>query len=139
LFDRIDRVISRFTRLPKLPERKRRIRVQRDIATCGAYRNSLGEPALRQQMGVNDHVEYAYQALCALAYDLGVPRGAGQTPFEFLRSFPKELEMLRQEAAELTQLYVQAAYGPVRMSPRVEDRLRRFWIRYERARSRLLK
>lgn len=138
-FDRVERIISKLTRLPEVSQRQKRVRIQRDIATCGAFRNSLGEPTLRETMRPNDHVAYAYQALCALAYDLGVPKRPGQTAYEFARAFPKEMEALRKEAVDLTYLYVHAEYAPGEMSPKVEDQLRRFWIRYERARARILR
>jgi len=138
-FDRLDWLLTHLTRLPALPQRKRRIRVQRQIATSTGYRNSMGDPEQSAVMKVSDHVEYAYQALCALAYDLGVPRQEGQTPYEFIRSFPNELRGLQEEARELTRLYVVAAYSDQDMDARVQDRLRRFWVTYNRIRSRLIR
>ncbi len=90
-------------------------------------------------MSAADHIEYAYQALCALAYDLGVPREAGETPNEFIARFPKELETLRDEAVELTRLYMVTAYSPQQVDERVLDRLRKFWMNYERVRSRVVR
>lgn len=138
-FDLIDRLLMRLLRLPRLPRRKRRVRIHRDIATCTKYRNSMGDAASAARMSISDHVAYAYDALCALAYDLGVPRKDFQTPFEFINSFPEALRTLREEARELTLLYVASAYSPETLDPRVTDRLRKFWIVYNRVRNRVLR
>lgn len=138
-FNLIDRLLMGLLRLPRLPGRKRRVRIHRDIATCTKYRNSMGDPASAARMSVADHVAYAYEALCALAYDLGVPRKDFQTPFEFINAFPEALRTLRDEARELTQLYVASAYSPEALDPRVTDRLRKFWTTYNRVRNRVLR
>lgn len=125
-------------RLPRLP-RPSRVRIQRDIATCAAYANSLGDPDAAGRMAPTDHVEHAYAALCALAYDLGVPRDLAQTPYEFIRAFPHELRGLREAAEDLTQLYIVAAYSPLQLDQRALDRVRKFWITYERVRMRVVR
>lgn len=138
-FDALEKILAHLTRLPTLPERKRRIRIQRDIATSTRYENSLRIENPAQPMSTRSHIEYAYEALCALAYDLGVPRKTDQTPFEFIQSFPEPLETLREEAQELTRLYVMAAYSPLAMDKNLEDRLRKFWFSYTRARNRIVR
>lgn len=138
-FDGVEFVATRLTRLPELPKIKRRVRIQRDIATSARYGNSMADPVKAKRMAPTDHVQYAYEALCALAYDLGVPRKQDQTPYEFIDSFPEAMESLRDEAAELTRLYVVAAYSPETVGPRALDRLRRFWITYHRVRNRIVK
>ena len=138
LFNGLDRLLQRMTQLPAMPQFAPRRRVSRSIATSVQYRNPMGDPARANRMTVADNVEFAYTALCALANDLGVPRRDDQTPYEFIHSFPRELESLRDEAYELTNLYVVAAYSPERLDDRITDRLRKFWITYERARNRVL-
>lgn len=134
-FDRLERFLSSLTRLPVLPKRRRSIRVQRDIATSMRYANpTTGD----RPMPLRAQVEYAYAALCALAYDLGVPRELSQTPFEFLNAFPVELETLREDGEMLTRLYLIAAYSPIEIDESVGDRLRRFWINYNRIRNRVV-
>ncbi len=139
-FDRLEHLLTRFTQLPqrKAP-RKRRIRIQLDLATCRQFHNSLSHPPQTTPMSPSDHITYAYDALCALAHDLGVPRQQGQTPNEFLAAFPQALHTLRDEARELTQLHERAAYAPIPPDEDILDRLRKFWITYERARKRVLK
>lgn len=137
-FDAIEHTVSRLTQLPRLPTLPKRRRIQRTIATCTGYTNSMGDPDLSAAMNTGDHVGYAYEALCALAYDLGVPRAAAQTPYEFIEAFPSELDALREEADELTRLYVLAAYSPIEMTDQVRDRLRKFWTTYNRVRNRVL-
>lgn len=138
-FDALERWLSLLTRLPSVPERKRRIRIQRDIATSSKYESPFRNKEKSQALTTRNHIEYAYEALCALAYDLGTPRHPDQTPFEFIQSFPEPLETLREEAQELTQLYVLAAYSPIEMNAQLEDRLRKFWLVYRRARSRVVR
>jgi hypothetical protein len=90
-------------------------------------------------MTLDDHVAYAYEALNALAYDLGVPRGTGQTPYEFIDSFPRPLRKLKKDAHELTRLYVQSAYSRQPLHPADEQALRKFWVTYNQARRRVLR
>ncbi len=138
-FDALERWLSKLTRLPLLPKRTRRRRVQRNIATCAAFTNSMGDEELSERLGPSEHVQYAYDALCALAHDMGVPRETFQTPNEFLAAFPKELSGIQEEAQELTRLYMLAAYSQHKMDETVLDRVRKFWIVYERTRSRVLR
>ncbi len=135
-FDRLERILSLLTNAPSLPHLRRRHKIDRSIATCSPYTNSLAE---REQRSMPDHVTYAYEALCALAYDLGVPRETGQTPYEFIEAFPKPMRNLKKQARELTELYVQAAYSGKTLDSNAENTVRRFWIAYERARKRALR
>ncbi|MBX3176172.1 MAG: DUF4129 domain-containing protein [Candidatus Hydrogenedentes bacterium] len=137
-FDWLERALTALTHLPSLPNLRGTPRIDRGIATCAHYENSLGS-ADRTAMSPADHVAYAYEALCALAYDLGVPREAGQTPYEFIGAFPAPLRKLKAEARELTRLYVQSAYSPRPLSPDDERSVRRFWVAYNQARRRVLR
>lgn len=137
-FNALDALLTRLTRLPTLPKRHRRVRVQRSIATSTAFRNSLGD-AIRAGMPIEQHVEYAYSALCALALDVGVPRRVDQTPSEFIAAFPAALNVLRPHAEELTRLYELAAYSPIPMEERTADRLRKFWIAYNQVRNHIVR
>jgi hypothetical protein len=138
-FDRLDRLLQRLTHIPSLPRMTRRIRVSRDIATCAEYRNPMGKVSPARPLGPADMVAYTYDALCALAYDLGVPREQGQTPYEFLEAFPKELESLKEEAVELTHMHVLSAYAGRELDATALDRLRKFWLAYERIRRRVVR
>jgi hypothetical protein len=138
ILGRLAALIRTVFRVPRVP-RARRIRIQRDIATCAQYANSLGDPEAAERMTPADHVEHAYAALCALAYDMGVPRHLAQTPIEFLRAFPHELRGLREAAEDLTQLYLVAAYSPLQLDQRALDRVRKFWLTYDRVRMRVVR
>ena len=139
LVEFLDRVLQRLTRLPTLPHRGKRAWVSRDVALCTRYGNPLADPGRAGKITPAEVVEAAYQALCALAYDLGVPRREGQTPYEFIDAFPKELKSIRDEAIDLTNLYVVSAYSPRQVTQRDLDRVRKFWRVYERARNRVLR
>ena len=138
-FDRLERVLSALTHVPALPRIRRMPRIQRSIATCSGYQSSLGAAEGGESMALDNHVAYAYDALCALAYDLGMPRETGQTPNEFIEAFPKPLRKLKREARELTRLYVQSAYSRQPLSPADEHSIRQFWMAYNQARKRVLR
>jgi hypothetical protein len=91
-----------------------------------------GEP--RERAGIAQAVATSYDALCALALDMGVPRRDDQTPYEFIQTFPKELEGLRDEAFLLTQLYVRSQYSDLELDPKTLAVLRRFWLTFEQTR-----
>ena len=78
-------------------------------------------------MALHDHIAYAYEALCVLAMDLGVPPPVSATPYEFLEKFPERLGRLEEEAADVIRLYVISQYSTLELDDRMEDRLRRFW------------
>ncbi|MFA6242996.1 MAG: DUF4129 domain-containing protein, partial [Candidatus Hydrogenedentales bacterium] len=73
------------------------------------------------------------------AYELGVPRRIDQTPHEFIESFPREMQTLREEAFELTDLYVLSAYANFTFDDRILDRLRKFWWSFEQVRRRVVR
>jgi hypothetical protein len=136
-FDGLERLLSLMTSVPSIPRFRRVQRIDRSLATCAEYTNSLAEP--EGERTLPDHVTHAYDALCALAHDMGVPREADQTPFEFIDAFPRPLRNLKKQARELTELYVQAAYSQKTLDGSAENTVRRFWIAYERTRKRVLK
>lgn len=113
---------------------KRRIRIQRSIALSSRYNNPLAKPG-GGQMSTREHIAYAYDALRALATDIGAPPKASQTPYEFLANYPEGLSSMREEAEEIIRLYVVAAYSTEKMNMRIEDRLRKFWYAFRAARN----
>ena len=139
LFESLDSLLARLTKFPTFPKRKRRVRVQRNIAVSARYQNSMGNESQNASFDTNQHIEYAYEALCALANDLGVPREIDQTPYEYIKQFPKALDNLKGDAEELTRLYVLAAYSEVEMNDSVRDRLRKFWMRFDKIRDRVVR
>lgn len=138
-FDRLDRFLMRLARLPALPRWQRARRVSRNVSMSVQYRNPMADPALSGKMTRTDIIEQAYDALCALAYDMGVPRQPGQTPFEFIEQFPKEMRGLKPEAYEITNMFVQAKYGNKQFDENSLDRVRKFWMTYERIRGRVVR
>lgn len=134
IFDVLDRLLLRLARLPSLPKFKRRIRISRSVSQSIRYRNPMAEGEPRGRTGIAQAVATSYDALCALAHDMGMPRREDQTPYEFIQSFPQELEGLRDEAMLLTQLYVRSQYSDLELEPRTLDVLRRFWITFEQTR-----
>lgn len=141
IFNGLDRLLSKLTSLPSFQRKQKALRIDRALATCANYKNSLSSENAAEQRTKNTgfHVEYAYEALCALAQDLAVPRHPDQTPYEFINAFPKELSALKDDALALTRLYVMAAYSGEEVDPRVEKILRKFWLEYNRVRARVIR
>lgn len=134
LFDRLARFFRRLTYVPKRKPRRPRVKVDRDIATCARYQNPLnGQGTLREK------IQYSYDALCALAYDLGVPREEGETPFEYLARLPEPIEEMRPEAHALTHLYVAGSYSTLQIPDEAASELGKFWKRFERLRGRVVR
>ncbi len=130
-FDALDRFLLRVARLPSLPTFKRRIRVSQSVSQSIRYRNPMAQGEPQGRAGIAQAVATSYDALCALASDMGLPRREEQTPYEFIQAFPEELEGLRAEAMSLTQLYVRSQYSHLDLEPRTLDALRRFWLAFE--------
>jgi len=135
----LDRVLQRIVRLPESSKRGRPKRIRPEVSQSAPYRNPLSGQSGDSPEAVRDYVAVSYDALCALAADLGVPREKDQTPYEFLRVFPRELRGLRAEARELTDMYVRSAYSQLSLDDTALDRLRKFWMTFERIRSRYVR
>ncbi len=123
---------------PRVKQIKLKRRVPISKSKSAKFVNSLSHPEMSRRFTPNEHIEYAYQALCALAEDLGVPKKHSETPLEFLRNLPQSLEVLREEIEEITQLYQIAVFSPVVFDEKILDRLRKFWISYNRVRNRFV-
>jgi hypothetical protein len=131
-FDRLDQALQGITDLPSLPKRKLlRIKINPGKSQSHQFQNPMKGEAGGDRKQAEAYIAHAYDALCALAYDMGVPRKKDQTPYEFLKKFPKEMKPIFVEAEELTKLYVKSAYSNFELNDRVLDRVRRFWISYE--------
>lgn len=138
-FDELDAFLLKVVRMPSLPKFRARPRVSRHIATSAHFNSPMGGVGTASNEDVASYVETSYDALCALAHDLGVPREKDQTPYEFLDSFPKALHPLKREAKVITELYVQSAYSNIPPDKATLDRLRKFWVTYTRIRNRIVR
>lgn len=140
LFNGLDKFLDRVLRIPELPKRRGPTRIRPEVAKSTPFRNPMaGEGGGGSGAAAREYVSESYDALCALAEDLGVPRRIDQTPYEFLRAFPRELRGLRREARELTDMYVRSAYSEEPLDDKALDRLRKFWMSYERVRGRYVR
>jgi hypothetical protein len=110
------------------------VRMSRELSASAAFRNPMDSP-----LPLRDKVVYSYDALCALAQDVGQPRDPDRTPHEFMAEFPERLQALRETAEDLTRLYVIAEYSNLEIQPQVQDRLRKFWMRYDSLRGAVLR
>lgn len=106
-----------------------RPRIQRAVSLSIRFNNPYTNPNA-PPMSVRDHIAYAYDALRALAVDVGMPPKPSMTPYEFLENYPKELAGMQKEAEELIRLYVITAYSSFETDQRMEDRLRKFWLAF---------
>ncbi len=137
-FRALDQFLQRILRIPSLPTFRRGRKIQRDVALSGQYVNPLSDPILSREMSPSQIVEYSYSALCALAEDMGVPRQVAQTPYEFIQQFPKEMATLRDDAINLTNLYVVSAYSEFELDERTLDTVRGFWRSFIKVRGAVL-
>ena len=134
-FNWLEAFLDRVVRVPKLPRMERRRRISKNLSRSAKMVNPLGDAS----RSTASAIEGCYDALCALAYDYGVPRKPGQTPYEFIATFPKELNSIREEAYELTDLYVVSAYSTLQIDDKIRDRLRKFWITFDKLRNRVIR
>jgi len=134
-FNWLEGFLDRVIRVPELPSFKRRRRIPRAASASAKIVNPLGD-ATKTTQGA---IAACYDALCALAQDYGVPRKVGQTPYEFIASFPKELRSIQEEAMELTDLYVVSAYSTLAIDDKIRDRLRKFWMTFDVLRNRVVR
>lgn len=135
MLQRIRHFFEGFLAVAQVPGmRPWKVRMSRELSACAAFRNPM-----EGAMPLRDKVRYSYDALCALAEDMGQPRDPDRTPHEFMREFPDRLAPLREEAEDLTRLFVIAEYSNLEIQNQVEDRLRKFWMRYDNMRRGLLR
>ncbi|MDZ4859072.1 MAG: DUF4129 domain-containing protein [Candidatus Hydrogenedentes bacterium] len=134
-FNWLESFLDSIIRVPELPTIRRRRRISRASSWSARIANPMAQPG----SSAHSAIEGCYDALCALAHDYGVPRKIGQTPYEFIASFPNELKSIREEAMELTDLYVVSAYSKIEIDDRIQDRLRKFWMTFDRLRNRVIR
>ncbi len=139
LFKWLDRFLERVVRMPSLPQRKRRLHIKRGVSQSIHFASQMRGEGEAHRDQTTQYVAHAYDALCALAYDMGVPKLDDQTPYEFIHSFPKELKGIQKDAQMLTDLYVRAAYSELELDKRALDKLRHFWFTYESIRRRYIR
>lgn len=134
-FAALDRLLQRMTQLPSLPRRRTPRRVSPQVALSSGFHNPLND----SRMSPTEVIKYSYAALCALATDLATPRRPDQTPYEFIETFPDSMKTLREDAVDLTGLYVLAAYSNIDLTPQTLDTVRKFWRGYETVRRRVVR
>ena len=134
LFERLARLFRRMTYVPKRKPKRPKMKIDHDIATCARFQNPVDGP-----LPLREKIQYSYEALCAMAYDLGVPREEDQTPFEFLAQLPEPIIDIQKEAHVLTHLFVASSYSTMTIPESVLDDLRAFWRRFERMRAKVVR
>jgi hypothetical protein len=134
-FDRVDAFLAKVLTVPSMPKFVRTRRVSKDVSRSIQYRSPLGTTEATGDARSREVIETSYQALCALAEDMGVPRGPGETPYEFIHRFPRKYRGLKEEAVLLTDLYVLSAYSPAKLDEKTLDQVRKFWMTYEKVRN----
>ncbi|MFP6583386.1 MAG: DUF4129 domain-containing protein, partial [Candidatus Hydrogenedentota bacterium] len=137
-FGKLDAFLLKYVRIPTRVKQWRPRRVRKGVAQSIDFKSTMRGEGDASRTEVESYVAHAYDAMCALAYDMGVAKKDDQTPYEFVEAFPKELKGLKQEAKLLTDLYVRAAYSQLEMDPHSLDQIRRFWVRYDQVRRKLV-
>ena len=139
IFTWLDALLERLLTFPQLPRIGLRRRISAEVALSSKFHNPMRGEGVGTVSEVQAAVAKSYDALCALAADLGHPKPHDMTPYEFLNPLPREMSGLTAEARELTGLYVLSEYSDHRPDERVLDRLRRFWVAYEQVRHGLIR
>ena len=136
LFAKIDRFLERIVHMPSFPKGKQIIRIRKELSQSIHFASNMRGEGVAERDQTTQYIAHAYDALCALAYDMGCPKKDNQTPYEFIQSFPKEMKNIKKDALLLTELYVRAAYSQLELDKGVLDSIRKFWITYESVRGR---
>jgi hypothetical protein len=90
-------------------------------------------PALRlSRLAPRELVRYFYRSTLRRAAAGGLPRRAGQTPYEYGATLTQRLPEARQDIAELTDAFVVAEYSPRPIGEDDAKRARRPWERVRR-------
>lgn len=137
-FEKLDAFLLKYVKIPVAKKAWRPRRVRKDVAQSVEFSSTMRGEGAASRSEIESYVAHAYDAMCALAYDMGAPKKDTQTPYEFIDSFPKELQGLRKEARILTDLYVRAAYSKLEMDPKSLDQMRQFWVRYDQLKKKLV-
>lgn len=137
-FTKVDAFLLKYVRIPVSRKAWRPRRVRRGVARSVDFSSTMRGEGSASRGEIESYVAHAYDAMCALAYDMGAPKKDDQTPYEFIESFPRELKGLRKEARVLTDLYVKAAYSKSDLDPKSLDQMRQFWVRYDQIRKKLV-
>ncbi len=116
---------------PKTPKPKRR-RIRKDEALSVRFRNPFAgvEGA---KMTPAEIVRYSFDALAALAADIGCPRQDEETAFEFVHRLPPQLQSIGPQTAYVAQLYTISEYSTFEISRDHVESLREFWTNFESA------
>jgi hypothetical protein len=93
--------------------------------------NPFASKRALERMSPREVVLHTYGAFMALANACGAPRAPQATASEFLRGLPTALAGLRQEAEELSELYLRAEYSPEGDFAPSLPRLKEIWGRME--------
>jgi hypothetical protein len=90
-------------------------------------------PSLRlRRLAPRDLVRYFYRSTLRRAAARGLPRRAGQTPYEYSAVLGDRIPDAREDIATLTEAFVVAQYSPRTISPDDARRVRRPWERVRR-------
>ncbi|HEX9374599.1 MAG TPA: DUF4129 domain-containing protein [Roseiflexaceae bacterium] len=87
---------------------------------------------LLSRLAPRDLVRYFYRSTLRRAATGGMPRRAGQTPYEYRATLAQRLPDAEQDIAELTESFVVAEYSPRPVGPDDARRARGPWERMRR-------
>ncbi len=95
------------------------------------FADIFGDRRLTDSLSPAQIVTHVYEAFLAYADLVGKPRAEHQTPLEYLRRLPTDLQISPEDARRLTLCYVQAAYTPHEVSQRQVETVRGIWERLQ--------
>ena len=89
--------------------------------------NPFADQSLLKQMSMAELVSYTYRAFENFAHAQGHTPQQGQTPAEFMRSLPKELQTT--DFSALLKLFMLAEYSAHDVSDKNLPKLRNVWAK----------
>ena len=96
----------------------------------------LSRPRVVQPAGSQAQLRLLYQRMIHSGERSGIPHPRSQTPYEFRAALSQALPSLDADAGALTEVYVEAEYGPQPAQPNDVRRARKHWQRIKRVTAR---
>lgn len=112
--------------------RLRSIQLRDDGLPVDPFADIFADRVLAESLSPAQVVRHVYAAFQAFTDLIGYPRKDNMTPYEFCRSLPGYIGgMPREDADELTALYVKAAYSPQQIDKEDVETIRAIWDRMQ--------
>jgi hypothetical protein len=86
-----------------------------------------------RRMSPRERVQFFYLAMLRRGKEKGLPRGPGQTPYEYARRIAPEVPDVEPDVSALTQEFIEARYSLHDISPQKASLVQQYWKRIRKA------